>query len=292
MAQKQLPSNMKVVEKDDLDDELTKAGSKPVVVDFTASWCGPCQRIAPEFVTLASTYPKALFIKCDVDDNPTSSSKYGITAMPTFVFFRSKAKIDEFCGAKLDGLKSKLEKWLNTDGDQSDDKLKGGYMDLYQFIDKRSMECLNQSNEHDLEACLRKEDGYLESDCDEQLIINIGFNQNIKLHSLKINGPEDAVPKTIKIFTNQFKTMDFDSAERMQPIQELVLTKDEVVDDVAIPLRFVKYQNVSSVTLFVKDNQGGGDVTQINQLAFIGMPVNTTNMGEFKRIAGKKGESH
>ena len=38
MAQKQLPSNMKVVEKDDLDDELTKAGSKPVVVDFTASW--------------------------------------------------------------------------------------------------------------------------------------------------------------------------------------------------------------------------------------------------------------
>ena len=42
-------------------------------------------------------------------------------------------------------------------------------MDLYQFIDKRSMECLNQSNEHDLEACLRKEDGYLESDCDEQV---------------------------------------------------------------------------------------------------------------------------
>ena len=56
--------------------------------------------------------------------------------MPTFVFFRSKAKIDEFCGAKLDGLKSKLEKWLNTDGDQSDDKLKGGYVSQIQKRNK------------------------------------------------------------------------------------------------------------------------------------------------------------
>jgi hypothetical protein len=42
----------------------------------------------------------------------------------------------------------------------------------------------------------------------------------------------------------------------------------------------------------VKDNQAGGEVTQIDHFAIIGSPINTTNMGDFKRVAGKKGESH
>lgn len=288
------PSNFIEVKNDRLDAELANAGNKSVVVDFSAKWCGPCQRIAPEFLKFATQFPNALFLKVDVDENSESSSKYGISAMPTFVFFRSRAKIDDFRGAKMPDLKLKVEKWLKTEdsGDQQDDKSSKNYMDLSSMIDKRSMECLNQSNQHDLEACLTNDDRYLESDCDEQLIINIGFLQNVKLHALKIAGPEALAPKTVKVFVNQIKTMDFDTAERSQPVQELVLTKDDIADDVVIPLRFVKFQNVASVTLYVKDNQGGDDVTQIRQLAFIGLPVNTTNMGGFKRISGKKGESH
>lgn len=59
-----------------------------------------------------------------------------------------------------------------------------------------------------------------------------------------------------------------------------------------VPLKFVKFQSVQNIQLFIKDNQSGDEVTQINHLAFYGSPISTTNMGEFKRVAGKKGESH
>lgn len=64
------------------------------------------------------------------------------------------------------------------------------------------------------------------------------------------------------------------------------------VEGTPIPLRFVKFQNVLNIQIFIKDNQVGSDVTRLDHLAFYGSPINTTNMGDFKRVAGKKGESH
>lgn len=69
------------------------------------------------------------------------------------------------------------------------------------------------------------------------------------------------------------------------------LTKEDLEGNL-VNLRFVKFQNVQNIQLFVKDNQSGGELTQIDHLAIIGSPISTTNMGDFKRIAGKKGESH
>ena len=55
-----------------------------------------------------------------------------------------------------------------------------------------------------------------------QLIITISFNQNVKVHSLKIHAPDDGTaPKTVKVFANLPNTMDFDQAERSEPIQTL-----------------------------------------------------------------------
>lgn len=54
-----------------------------------------------------------------------------------------------------------------------------------------------------------------------QLIISVAFNQAIKLHSLKIKAPSDKGPKKLKIFINQPRTLDFDSAVSNQPVQEL-----------------------------------------------------------------------
>ena len=49
---------------------------------------------------------------------------------------------------------------------------------------------------------------------------------------------------------------------------------------------------MKNLVIFVKDNQEGGEVTQIDYLAIIGQTIDTTNMSEFKRVAGKKGEGH
>ena len=59
-----------------------------------------------------------------------------------------------------------------------------------------------------------------------------------------------------------------------------------------VPLRYVKFQNVQNIQVFIRNNQNGGDVTQLDYLGFIGSPILTTKMNDFKRVAGKKGESH
>lgn len=111
-------------------------------------------------------------------------------------------------------------------------------MDLSPFILKAQCECLNENDEHPLTNALSTGGGFLQSDCDEQvfffickhiginilfsqLIISITFNQAVKVHSLKVKGPMDKGPKTIKIFINQPRTLDFDMAESCSCVQEL-----------------------------------------------------------------------
>ena len=55
--------------KEEFDTLLSSSGDKAVVVDFTATWCGPCQRIAPIYEELAKEFPQCVFVKVDVDEN-------------------------------------------------------------------------------------------------------------------------------------------------------------------------------------------------------------------------------
>lgn len=95
-------------------------------------------------------------------------------------------------------------------------------MDLNVFVTKNQCECLNESDDHTLEHALTSGGGYLQSDCDEQLILSITFNQAVKIHSLKLKAPEKLGPKNIKIFINQPRTIDFDMAESYTSVQDLV----------------------------------------------------------------------
>ncbi|GMH58199.1 hypothetical protein TL16_g02555 [Triparma laevis f. inornata] len=89
-------------------DEIV-AGDKLVVVDFTASWCGPCQMIAPIFAQLAETYGDVVFVKVDVDVNEETAAACEISAMPTFQYYKGGAKVDELVGASKEGLEGKIK---------------------------------------------------------------------------------------------------------------------------------------------------------------------------------------
>ena len=69
-----------------------------VIIDFTATWCGPCQRIAPFFEELSTKYPSVTFVKVDVDENQETAAACGINCMPTFQFYKNGAKAFEMQG--------------------------------------------------------------------------------------------------------------------------------------------------------------------------------------------------
>ncbi len=70
-------------------EDLVLKNEKPVVVDFWATWCGPCKMVAPEIEKLAEKYSGAVeVVKVDVDANPGISQMFGIMSIPTIAFFR------------------------------------------------------------------------------------------------------------------------------------------------------------------------------------------------------------
>jgi thioredoxin len=90
-------------------DQCLKDNQK-VVVDFTASWCGPCKMIGPKFAAMESEYPTLKFIKVDVDDNAETAEWAQIQAMPTFKCYIDGKEADTFTSADAAKLKAMLEK--------------------------------------------------------------------------------------------------------------------------------------------------------------------------------------
>ncbi|KAJ6224167.1 hypothetical protein RDWZM_002712 [Blomia tropicalis] len=282
------------------DEEFLEQLAAPglVVVDFTASWCGPCQRIAPLFDRLSQEYGArgVKFLKVDVDQCQITATNNNVSAMPTFVFFKNRVAIARLQGADPNALTAKLKELVESNetlASAASDSPVSGYLDLSSFINQSQSECLNESDTNNLKHALLAGSGfYLESDCDEQLIINLAFNQPVKLHSLKLLAPAENGPKSIKLFINQPRTLDFDQATSMEAVQKIDVDCNDLVNSTPIPLRFVKFQNVQNLIMFVENNQNNSEVTRIDNISFIGSPINATNMSDFKRTTGKKGESH
>jgi len=284
---------VKIVPEDSaFDTELTAAQSKLVIVDFTADWCGPCKRIAPFYDDLSTKYPRAVFLKVDVDVCTETASIHNVTAMPTFMFFKNKTMTDKIQGADNAALEAKIKEHYEAQGWDGENACGvKGMMELNTFVSGQGTECLNEDDEHPYTGCLTQDASYLQSDCDEQLILAIAFNQPVKVHSLRFRAPKDKGPKNVKIFMNQPTTLDFDKADAMAAVQDICLTPAQLEGGEIIPLKFVKFQNVQNLQIFIKDNQSGSEVTVVDHLVIIGSPLDTTNMNNFKRISGKVGES-
>lgn len=169
-------------------EELNANGMKLVVVDFSATWCGPCRRIAPLYDELSNKYDRAVFLKVDVDKCQETAASQGVSAMPTFIFYRNKDKVAKIQGADIAGVESKVKQLYEAAcaAASAEDCGVPGQMDLGSFIMKNQCEALNDSDDHPLSALLESR-GYIESDCDQQLIISLTFTQSVKVHSIKVS---------------------------------------------------------------------------------------------------------
>ena len=97
----------------------TADGGKPLVIDFTASWCPPCKRIGPIYEGHVANYPELVMKKLDVDANSEAAQAAGIQAMPTFKVYKNGAEVETMRGASDQGLIDLLNRakgeWVSLD---------------------------------------------------------------------------------------------------------------------------------------------------------------------------------
>ena len=89
---------------------LAKQGGRATIVDFTATWCPPCQKMGPIFEALEEKYPMMVFLKVDVDENQETAKEYRIEAMPTFKAFFNGGDVGTVVGADTEKLFEMVDK--------------------------------------------------------------------------------------------------------------------------------------------------------------------------------------
>ncbi|PSR87648.1 Thioredoxin like [Actinidia chinensis var. chinensis] len=90
--------------------DASKQNPKLMVVDFSASWCGPCKFIEPAIQAMAAKFTDVEFIKIDVDELSDVAKEFGVRAMPTFVLLKQGKEVDRVVGAKKEEIEKKVKK--------------------------------------------------------------------------------------------------------------------------------------------------------------------------------------
>ncbi len=84
-----------------------------VVVDFFATWCGPCKMLAPVFESVSEELNNAKFVKVDIDESLELAQKFGISTVPTMMIFKDGKVVDKLVGfMPKESLKAKVEAHL------------------------------------------------------------------------------------------------------------------------------------------------------------------------------------
>jgi len=88
-------------------------GPLPAVVDFSATWCGPCQALAPEIDALGEEFAgQVLICKVDVDQDSELASRYGVMSVPTVLLFKNGERVDDIRGNFPDKIRKKIQELI------------------------------------------------------------------------------------------------------------------------------------------------------------------------------------
>jgi len=85
---------------------------KKVVIDFHATWCGPCKKIAPAFIELANKYSDIIFLKVDVDEAEKIAEAFNVSSLPTFLFLNNGNEYKQVVGADINELTNAIENFM------------------------------------------------------------------------------------------------------------------------------------------------------------------------------------
>ncbi len=151
---------------------------------------------------------------------------------------------------------------------------------------------------------------WIESDTDEQVMLYMPFKASLRIHSLHItslppsssssssttstsNPTPTLRPKTLKLYTNTAHVLGFDEADGIPPTQEMTLSPgewDDATGTAKVELRFVKFQNVTSLVLFVIDGEGEGEKVRLDRIRVVGEAGGRREMGKLEKIGDEPGE--
>ena len=200
--------------------------------------------------------------------------------------------------------------WTATD-------LPKGYSDVTDQVDIRGLDLLNSASECGKARTLfdnskpssldsRNDKGkgpangaedqkdWVESDTDEQLMLYVPFMSTLKVHTLYITSlpPKDddeppMRPKTLQIYSNRAHVLGFDEAEDLPATQAIKINPrdwDQKTGTAKVELRFVKFQNVTSLVVFVVDGEGNGDKVRIDRIRIVGETGEKRDLGKLEKV--------
>lgn len=244
--------------------------------------------------------------------------------MPTFLIFKAGREVKRVRGADPKGLDAAVKQLAEEAGKADDGSAgegssssggmwKGaavprGYGEVTEEVDIKGLDFLNLDGEKgDKRSVFAPEQpsalgskgkapaspDWIESDTDEQIMLFIPFQSTIKLHTLHITSvpqPDDGDivrPKTVHLYTNRSHVLGFDEADDTPAAQTLVIEEkdwDAKTHTAKLDLRFVKFQNISSITIFVADGNGNGEKVRVDRVRLFGESGEKRAMGKLEKV--------
>ncbi|KAI9931118.1 hypothetical protein ASPWEDRAFT_101045 [Aspergillus wentii DTO 134E9] len=195
-----------------------------------------------------------------------------------------------------------------------------GYGDITDQYDPKGLELLNRDSEFGTARTLFEPSkpsalsnngkgkagsaDWVESDTDEQLMLFIPFQSSLKVQSLHVTSlppsssddDDDELPmrpKTLHLYTNRSHVLGFDEAEDIPAVQTVTIQPedwDSKTGTAKVDLRFVKFQNVTSLVVFFVDGDGDSDKLRVDRIRILGEAGEKREMGKLEKIGDEQGE--